>query len=204
MKRSLKETLKKVINNSIRNKDSFRINLDLVGITAESTLNFFDNFLPNTLTVADIDLLSSLTRHPEPTVNAPMPGINIIAETKSFRKFERIEIDNLKNGTILETERNINMRFQKELATFKNNCEKIITSYENSKIHVENLEKEIRRKDNMIDQLLLDPKKISAQSTRHPQAALFKQWSFPLKIPSVNVAKSAGNCGLGHIYWGKP
>ena len=44
------------------------------------------------------------------------------------------------------------MCFQKELATFKNKCKKPITmSYKNSKIHVENLEKQIRRKDNIID-----------------------------------------------------
>ena len=50
------------------------------------------------------------------------------------------------------TERNINMRFQKELATFENKCKKLITmSYENSKIHVENLEKQIRRKDSITD-----------------------------------------------------
>ena len=56
------------------------------------------------------------------------------------------------------------MRFRKELATFKNKCEKLITmSCENSKIHVESLEKEIRRKDSIIDQLLLDLQKISAQ-----------------------------------------
>ena len=27
-----------------------------------------------------------------------------------------------------------------------------------------------------------------------------KKWSFPLRISSVNVTKSAGNCGLGRIY----
>ena len=47
------------------------------------------------------------------------------------------------------------MRFRKELTTLKNKCEKLITmSNENSKIHVENLEKEIRRKYCIIDQLL--------------------------------------------------
>ena len=30
---------------------------------------------------------------------------------------------------------------------------------------------------------------------------LHKNWSFPLRILSVNVTKSAGNCGFGHIYW---
>ena len=36
------------------------------------------------------------------------------------------------------------MHFQKELATFNNKCEELVAkSYENSKIHVENLKKEI-------------------------------------------------------------
>ena len=30
---------------------------------------------------------------------------------------------------------------------------------------------------------------------------LHKKWSFPLRIFSVNVTKSAGNYGYGHIYW---
>ena len=30
---------------------------------------------------------------------------------------------------------------------------------------------------------------------------LHKKWSFPLRISSVNVTKSAGNCRFGHIYW---
>ena len=31
--------------------------------------------------------------------------------------------------------------------------------------------------------------------------ALHKKWNFTLRISSVNVTKSAGNCGFGHIYW---
>ena len=58
------------------------------------------------------------------------------------------------------------MGFQMELATFKNKCKKLITiSFENSKIHAENLEKEIRRKDSIIDQLLVDLQK--NVSTKH-------------------------------------
>ena len=30
---------------------------------------------------------------------------------------------------------------------------------------------------------------------------LHKKWSFLLRIFSVNVTKSAGNCRFGHIYW---
>ena len=42
--------------------------------------------------------------------------------------------------------------------------------YENSKIHNENLKKQIRCKDNITDQLSLDLQDISTQSTRHPRA----------------------------------
>ena len=31
-----------------------------------------------------------------------------------------------------------------------------------------------------------------------------KKWSFPLRISSVNVTESPGNCGFGHIYWRNP
>ena len=31
-----------------------------------------------------------------------------------------------------------------------------------------------------------------------------KKWSFPLRIYLVNVIKSSGNCGFGHIYWRNP
>ena len=31
-----------------------------------------------------------------------------------------------------------------------------------------------------------------------------KKWSFPLRISSVNVTKSAVSCGFGHIYWRNP
>ena len=33
---------------------------------------------------------------------------------------------------------------------------------------------------------------------------LYKKWSFPLMISSVNVPKSSGNCNFGHIYWKNP
>ena len=32
------------------------------------------------------------------------------------------------------------------------------------------------------------------------ERTLHRKWSFPLQI-SVNVTKSAGNCGFGNIYW---
>ena len=32
-------------------------------------------------------------------------------------------------------------------------------------------------------------------------SSLHKKWSFPLRISSVNVTKSTGNCGFDYIYW---
>ena len=105
----------KVVNKSKWNKDSYWINRDLVDITNESTLNLSRNFLPNTPTAAHADLLSLPISHTEPTANGPTLDFNIIEETsKTFRRFKRIKIDELKNEMILEIERNINMRFQKE------------------------------------------------------------------------------------------
>ena len=31
-----------------------------------------------------------------------------------------------------------------------------------------------------------------------------QKWGFPLRISSVNVAKSAVSCGFGHIHWRSP
>ena len=37
-----------------------------------------------------------------------------------------------------------------------------------------------------------------------PFQSLHKKLSSPLRISSVNVIKSAGNCRFGHIYWRNP
>ena len=34
--------------------------------------------------------------------------------------------------------------------------------------------------------------------------AFHRKWIFPLRASSVNVTKSAENCGFGHIYWRNP
>ena len=39
---------------------------------------------------------------------------------------------------------------------------------------------------------------------KYVETPLHKKWSFPLRISSVNVTKSAANCGFGHIYWRNP
>ena len=33
---------------------------------------------------------------------------------------------------------------------------------------------------------------------------LHKKWSFPLRVSSGNMNKSAESCGFGHIYWRNP
>ena len=35
----------------------------------------------------------------------------------------------------------------------------------------------------------------------YSSASLRKRWNFPLRISSINMTKSVGNCGFGHIYW---
>ena len=37
-----------------------------------------------------------------------------------------------------------------------------------------------------------------------PKHTMHKKWSFSLGISSVNVTKSAENCGFGHINWRNP
>ena len=43
---------------------------------------------------------------------------------------------------------------------------------------------------------------MSSLTIRKP--ALHKKWSFPLRISSVDVTISAGNCRFGHVYWRNP
>ena len=37
-----------------------------------------------------------------------------------------------------------------------------------------------------------------------PKISMHKKWSFSLRVSSVNVTKSAGNCGFSHIDWRNP
>ena len=53
---------------------------------------------------------------------------------------------------------------------------------------------QIHRLQNYLKIVYVD-KKLALRKTLH------KKWNFPLRISSVNVTKSAGNCGFGHIYW---
>ena len=47
-------------------------------------------------------------------------------------------------------------------------------------------------------------KSLTKTENLHKRALRFtlhKNWSFRLRVSSVNVTKSSGNCGFGHIYW---
>ena len=44
----------------------------------------------------------------------------------------------------------------------------------------------------------------SNMENRQRSKTLHKKWNFPLRISSVNLTKSAENCGFGDIYWTNP
>lgn len=67
---------------------------------------------------------------------------------KSFRRFDRIQIKVLENKLISETLVTVGLQFKHELATFIKTCNQLIAvSYKNSKIRVQNFEKEMTTKD---------------------------------------------------------
>ena len=45
---------------------------------------------------------------------------------------------------------------------------------------------------------------IDAFTQPHALIWMHKKWSFPWRISSVNMTKSAVSCGVGHIYWRNP
>ena len=59
-------------------------------------------------------------------------------------------------------------------------------------------------RDNNIMTIIFKYQIINSTSSNFRKSTLQKKWSFPLKIFSVNVTKSAGDCGFGHIYWKNP
>ena len=52
-----------------------------------------------------------------------------------------------------------------------------------------------------IDKSILDETKLQRKMQLLWQLSLHKKWSFPLRISSVSVTKSAVSCGFGHIWW---
>ena len=41
---------------------------------------------------------------------------------------------------------------------------------------------------------------VESEETKKNKKNHAQKWSFPLRISSVNVTKSTGNCRFGHIY----
>ena len=56
----------------------------------------------------------------------------------------------------------------------------------------------------MYDQRRLTDQAGSFLNRSTKQCTLPKKWSFPVRISSINVTESQGNCKFGHIYWGRP
>ena len=54
------------------------------------------------------------------------------------------------------------------------------------------------------EQSKVKPCRVSSNMVKALCQSLYKKWSFPLRISSVNVTKSAVSCGIGHIYWRNP
>ena len=71
----------KVLHETYRRKHCYCINLDLIDITAESTLNLLHDSTPNIPTAIRFDLLLSPTSPREPAANVPTLEFNIITET---------------------------------------------------------------------------------------------------------------------------
>ena len=57
---------------------------------------------------------------------------------------------------------------------------------------------------NFILQFCLKTKNTLVVLEKLPFSTLHKKWSSLWRISSVNVTKSAGNCGFSHIYWRNP
>ena len=65
--------------------------------------------------------------------------------------------------------------------------------------------KKEKRCSKKVHEILQNVEKLYDKGWHHnTHVSPHKKWSFPLRIFSVNVTKSTGNCGFGHIYWRNP
>ena len=64
--------------------------------------------------------------------------------------------------------------------------------------------KKVSEKDAFLEMLCDVSEKVLEIASICCVGSLHRKWSFPLKIYSVSVTKSAGNCGFGHIYCRNP
>ena len=56
----------------------------------------------------------------------------------------------------------------------------------------------------LVDLIMFLHDVISLYTHEYMDSPLHKKWSFPLRVSSVNVIKSAVSCEFGHIYWRNP
>ena len=92
--------------------------------------------------------------------------------------------------------------FHKLLSQFtKNNTSEISQNSQFSKISTQKKNQIFKNSSEKKEELKQKTKRFSGENQKF---ALHKKWRILLRISSVNVTKSAGNCGFGHIYWGNP
>ena len=104
-----------------------------------------------------------------------------------------------KDLTILSKDLTTNvLRQQPQFAT-NNSAEKIKRRIKLTKMkhHNEELQK-------LRSTLAEEQKPLNEFKREQGLSKLHKKLTFPIRISSVNVTKSTGNCGFGHIYWRNP
>ena len=154
----------KIISKPNRNDDSYLANESIVDFNIDqleysilllSNLSFATS---NTKLSSPIDLVNHTI--PE-TPNLPHQDINSkesvrIIESEKFTDiiFEKMKIENSKTEIISSLKLTIFFLFQKEFNTLKDKCEKLMqNSYSDYKGQIDNLRKEIEKKDEIISKL---------------------------------------------------
>ena len=107
--------------------------------------------------------------------NTPaVPHINhdveIIRETESLadNMFEKLKMNGIKKEIMSELQKSIENFFQNELSVFKEKREELVSkSYVNGMVHIEKLENEIKRKDQIINHLLVSLESLTGHPNRN-------------------------------------
>ena len=101
-----------------------------------------------------------------------------------------------KDLTILSKDLTTNVLSQQPQFATNNSAKKIKRRIKltNMKHHNEELQK-------LPSTLAEEQKPLNELKSEQELSKLHKKLTFPIQISSVNVTKSTGNCGFGHIYW---
>ena len=211
----------KIVNKPNRNDDSYRVNESIVDFNIEqledSSLSGSDlSFIPpNTKQSSSIESVNTPrkpTNNILGTPNFPQKNINSkesvrrIMESQTFNDniSEKMKIESRKTGIISSLESTISSLFQKELNTMKDKCEKLIqNSYSNYICQIDNLRKEIKNKDEIINKLSTALNSITNNVIlKNPTVVLNNKNLLPENAPSndnKNILPPAGDCSIKQI-----